>query len=136
MSDPERVVTLLVRDIDVATRWYRYVLGLRLESQSVGISGLPIEVHLHRPGGPTLVLLVSEIAKPAAQPDRTLTLSVSDDLDQVAARAAAIHDASRGIPAERAHPQPRLLLRDPDGYDLVLLRTPASTHRRSPPEVQ
>jgi catechol 2,3-dioxygenase-like lactoylglutathione lyase family enzyme len=136
MSDPERAVALIVRDIDVATRWYRYVLGLRVESQNVGIDGVPIEVHLNRPAGPTLVLVASEIATPEADPGRTLNLTVSDDLDQVAARAAAIHDASRGIPDEWTHPQPQLLLRDPEGYDLVLRRTRASTHHRSHSEVQ
>jgi catechol 2,3-dioxygenase-like lactoylglutathione lyase family enzyme len=51
-----RTVVLIVQDVEAATRWYRYVLGFRLESERMAINGMPIEAHLRR-GGYEIVLV-------------------------------------------------------------------------------
>jgi hypothetical protein len=59
VCDPEAAVVLVVRDIETATRWYRYVFKLQVESERPGNNGLPIEAALRRRGGPNLVLLLA-----------------------------------------------------------------------------
>ena len=118
-------IVLIVRDIETASRWYRYVLNFRMESERVGINGLPLEAHLWRPTGPDLVLQRAETATSEARRETPLTFIVADDLNRVAERAASIEDASPGKPAERTTTQPQLVLHDPDGHELVLMNGPA-----------
>ena len=119
-GDTEGAVVLVVRDIESAIRWYRYVFNLHVESERPGINGLPIEASLRRPGGPNLVLLLALVAQPELSQTAVLRLSIVDDLEGLAARAAAIDESAAAV-VERTHFGRQLVLHDPDGHTLVLL---------------
>jgi catechol 2,3-dioxygenase-like lactoylglutathione lyase family enzyme len=123
MSDPGQTPILAVADVDLATRWYRHVLGFRIDSQRLGINGVPIEACLSRPGGPVLILQLAEVSSPWTLSPASLTLNLEDDPAWVAIRAAAIDNISGQV----ASSQPSLVLHDPDGHELVLVHAPATS---------
>jgi catechol 2,3-dioxygenase-like lactoylglutathione lyase family enzyme len=130
MRDPDAAVVLVVRDIEAATRWYRYVFNLHVESERPGINGLPIETSLRRHGGPNLVLLLARLA-PSELPRQTvLRLILPDNLDRLAERAALIEESAVAPAFERGEFGRQLVLHDPDGHTLVLLNAGPGTLAR------
>jgi catechol 2,3-dioxygenase-like lactoylglutathione lyase family enzyme len=124
-AGPESTLVLHVRDVQRASSWYRLVLQFRLESESLGLNGVPVEAHLRRPGGPALVLMRSDGPPAQAVCDQTLSLVLSDDLGHVAERAAAARDTLYPTPTDRGARRLRRLLHDPDGYVLIVLQASA-----------
>ncbi len=86
------------------------------------MNGLPIEASLWRRGGPNLMLLLARVAPPELPRQTVLRLAIVDDLDVLAARAAAV-DVSSAVVAAVEHTSfgRQLVLHDPDGHTLVLL---------------
>ena len=120
----EAAVILTVRDVGAASSWYCYVLSFRVESERVGLNGLPVEAQLRRPGGPALRLIHSAGAR-RPDPSQAFRLTLRADLGGVAARAADVEDRSRQQPSRSAAPRLRLILHDPDGHELVLVHDAA-----------
>lgn len=130
MRDPEAAVVLVVRDIEAATRWYRHVFHLHVESERPGINGLPVEAALRRRGGPNLVLLLARAA-PSELPRQTvLRLILPDNLDRLAERAAMSEERTVAPAFERGEFGQQLVLHDPDGHTLLLLNVGPATPAR------
>ena len=117
---------MVVTDVESAMRWYRQVLNFRRVSERVGINGLPIEAHLWRTGGPSLVLRSAAISAPEARRHTRLRFLVDEDLEAVALRAAALGAQQVSGTPQQPGAGRELVLLDPDGHELTLLNTGAA----------
>jgi catechol 2,3-dioxygenase-like lactoylglutathione lyase family enzyme len=120
--------TLVVRDLDASVRWYRDALGFAVVYELPGLSGRPLLAHLRRGPHQELVLAAAATASGELGPwpgqGITLTLTVEERLDTLAARAASQSGSAASEAANGPRGAQELSLVDPDGYHLVLRSAP------------